>query len=389
MVRRLVTAYVLTLVALQFVALVLLVWRLTPGYRRTPPVRPLPNGLDDTSVTVLVASLNEVARIRPCLEGLLRQGAPLREVYVIDSHSTDGTRAVVEEFARRDARIHLVSDPPLPEGWIGKVWALQHGLSLASSEWILGVDADTEAEPGMVAAVVDAARAHDLEVVSFSPRFDGQTHGERWLQPSMLITLVYRFGAPTGRPRADRVMANGQCFLARRGVLLRHGGYARARQSFADDATLARAFAKDGERVGFLDGRLLYRVRAYSGARQMWREWGRSFDLTDATSAVRQVTDVAFILLVQGIPLLIWIGWFAFGRGTPAIGPLRVLLGVNGVLLGIRALMTFAISGSYEKRGPLFWLSPLSDPLAAFRLVLSSARRPRTWRGRAYGRKTA
>ncbi|MEP7347095.1 MAG: glycosyltransferase family 2 protein, partial [Gemmatimonadaceae bacterium] len=273
-------------------------------------------------------------------------------------------------------------DPPLPAQWIGKVWALQHGLSLASGEWVLGMDADTEAEPGMVAAVVEAARTRQLDVVSFSPRFDGQTHGERWLQPSMLLTLVYRCGAPTDHPHPDQLMANGQCFLARREVLLRHGGYELARRSFADDVTLARALAARGERVGFLDGSLIYRVRSYANARQMWREWGRSFDLTDATTSFRQIIDVVYILLVQGLPLPITLA-FALSA-APAMGVMRALLWVNGALLGIRVLMTLAIAGSFVRRGPFFWLSPLSDPLAALRLVLSSARRPRNWRGRAY-----
>lgn len=378
------TRFAIALALLQSAALVVLLRRLAPGYKRTPAVPPLPNGILDTSVTVLVPSLNEAGRIRPCLEGLLRQGLPLRDVYVIDSNSTDGTQAVVEEFARRDSRIHLEIDPPLPEGWIGKVWALQHGLALASGEWVLGMDADTEAEPGMVAAVVNAARAHRLDVVSFSPRFDGQSHGERWLQPSMLITLVYRLGAPTARPRFSRLMANGQCFLARREALLRHGGYELARRSFADDVTLARALAARGERVGFLDGHLLYRVRAYANARQMWREWGRSFDLTDATTSLQQFLDVVFIVLVQALPAPIVIAWLALSGGAPAMGPLHALLWVNGALLGIRALMTPAIARSFARRGAFFWLSPLSDPLAALRLVLSSARRPRRWRGRAY-----
>lgn len=376
--------FVVVLALLQSAALAVLLSRLAPGYRRTPPVAPLPNGIDDTSVTVIVTSLNEVTRIRPCLDGLAGQGAPMREVVVVDSDSTDGTRAVVEEFVHRDSRFRLVSDPPLPEGWIGKVWALQHGLSLASGEWVLGVDADTAAEPGMVAAVVTAARTHQLDVVSFSPRFDGQTHAERWLQPSMLITLVYRLGAPSDRPRPDRVMANGQCFLARRDALLRHGGYELARQSFADDVTLARAMARHGERVGFLDGRRLYRVRSYASVRHMWREWGRSFDLTDATTPLRQFLDVMLILLVQGLPLPILLAWFTLAGRAPIGGPMRLLLGINGVLFAIRALMTFAIADSFTQRGVFFWLSPLSDPLAALRLALSSVRRPRRWRGRAY-----
>src|SRR5512143_450892 len=99
---------------MQLAALAVLVVRLAPGYRRPRPVSPLPNGLTTTTVTAVVPSLNEARRIGPCLEGLARQGAPLLEVLVVDSASTDGTRELVEQYAARDPRIRLVTDPPLP-----------------------------------------------------------------------------------------------------------------------------------------------------------------------------------------------------------------------------------------------------------------------------------
>ena len=44
--------------------------------------------------------------------------------------------------------------------------------------------------------------AEGRDVVSFAPRFAGMTAAEQWLQPSMLLTLVYRFGAAGRRRRA-------------------------------------------------------------------------------------------------------------------------------------------------------------------------------------------
>jgi dolichol-phosphate mannosyltransferase len=332
---------------------------------------------------VLVPTLNEAGRLAPCLEGLRRQGDPVREIIVVDSNSTDDTRAVVEAGGALDERVRLVNDPPIPAGWVGKMWALQHGLSLARGEWVLGVDADTEGEPGMVAGAVAAAQAAGLEVVSFSPRFADQTAAEQWLQPSMLLTLVYRFGAPAPHTPPDRVMANGQCFLARRDVLERHGGFAAARASFSDDVTLARHFARAGVRVGFLDGSRLYRVRSYASLGEMWREWGRSFDLRDATTPGRHWLDVVYVLLVQGAPLLL-LATAILVPGFTSAPAARALAWLNTALLTIRVLMTFGIAGAYERRSAGFWLSPLSDPLAALRLVLSSLRRPSAWRGRRY-----
>jgi dolichol-phosphate mannosyltransferase len=380
-------APVLILALLQTAALMLLVARLSSGRHREPPVDPPAadrRAPDEPLVSVILPTLNEAHRLGPCLAGLAAQGTVLYEVIVVDSSSTDGTVDLVRSVAAMDPRFRVVHDPPLPDGWVGKVWALQCGLGEARGPWVLGVDADTSPKPGVVAAVVDAALVRGLDVVSFSPRFAGMTPMEQWLQPSMLLTLVYRFGAAgRRRPAPDTVMANGQCFLARRDVLLRHGGYELARASWADDVTLARALARRGAAVGFLDGSRLFDVRAYSGAAEMWREWGRSFDLSDATSRGRQWGDVAFITLVQAAP---WIVLALVVTGAIAVTTVaaKLLVGVSLVLAVLRALMLFALAASYEHRTAGYWLSPLSDPLAALRLLLSTLFRPGSWRGRRF-----
>ncbi|HEX6052388.1 MAG TPA: glycosyltransferase [Gemmatimonadaceae bacterium] len=368
----------------QVAALLVLLGRLRGGRRRAPPVEPLPAGLTDTTVSVLLPTLNEGHRIAPCLDGLHRQGPPLSEVIVIDSGSTDDTRAQVDAMRARDGRFRLIDDRPLPPGWIGKVWALERGRAHATGEWLLGVDADTEPLPGLVAGVVAAARRDRLDVVSFSPRFADMTPAEQWVQPALLTTLTYRTGAAGGQGTApDRVLANGQCFLARRAVLDAGGGYAPARSSFSDDVTLARYYAAQGYRVGFLDGSRLYRVRSYESLGQMWREWGRSIDLRDSTTPGRLALDVALLTLVQAAPLPCLVALALDGSdGRP--GVIAAASIVNGLLLLIRVLMLLALRHSYDRAGLTFWLSPLADPLAVLRVAVSAVRRPTRWRGRAY-----
>src|SRR5919107_900559 len=128
------------LVVAQAAALVLLLVRLQGGRRRLPPVPPIRDGAADTTVTVLLPTLNEGRRIGPCLAGLPQQGAPLAEVIVIDSGSTDDTRAQVQTIRAIDDRFRLIDDRPLPDGWVGKVWALEQGRRVATGEWLLGID---------------------------------------------------------------------------------------------------------------------------------------------------------------------------------------------------------------------------------------------------------
>jgi dolichol-phosphate mannosyltransferase len=372
--------------------MLLLLVRLMPGRTRRPPIAPRLTPRTDTTVTVVVATLNEAKRIGPCLNGLMAQTEPMLEVLVVDSRSTDGTRELVEAASARDPRIRLVTDDPLPAGWVGKVWALETGLRQAKGDWVLGIDADTVPAPGLVGAVVDAVEKDGYDVASFSPQFRDQTSAERFVQPAMLVTLVYRCGAAGAtQPPPDRVLANGQCFVARRALLEQHGGYAPARASFCDDVTLARHLASHGARVGFLDGSKIIQVSAYVSLAEMWREWGRSFDLKDATPTWRRWVDVALVWSAQALPLPMLLGLVAVlaSMGWPAadnahVMLLEALVLVNASALMVRLMMLVALRQSYAERGWPFWLSWLSDIAAAWRLTLSTARTPTRWRGRQY-----
>ncbi|MFM7424702.1 MAG: 2'-O-glycosyltransferase CruG [Elainella sp.] len=387
-----VSSLALLLLSLQIPAAAVLLARLLQGPSRHPALKPQPATPDLLGkVSIVVPTLNEAARIQPCLEGLGKQGYEVREVIVVDSRSTDGTPDLVKAVQQRDPRFRLVTDDPLPADWVGRPWALHTGLmqSSAQSEWILGIDADTQPQPGLVASLIATAEQQGYDLVSLSPRFILKDLAELWLQPALLITLVYRFGASGSDPDGpERVMANGQCFLCRRSLLMALGGYSSARRSFCDDVTLARHAAQAGAKVGFLDGAKVLKVRMYEGALETWREWGRSLDLKDAASAAQKWGDLLFLTAVQAAPLpLVLVGLACLGLGIHTL-PVLILLGLNALLLLIRFALILAISPSYDLTQAVatwpFWLSPLADPLAVYRILLSSLRQPTQWRGRQY-----
>jgi dolichol-phosphate mannosyltransferase len=66
-------------------------------------------------------------------------------------------------------------------------------------------------------------------------------------------------------------------------------------------------------------------------------------------------------------------------------GPLAAAaLALNAALVGVRVGVLVATRRSYAERGLPYWLSVTADPAAATRLVLSTVRRPRAWRGREF-----
>jgi dolichol-phosphate mannosyltransferase len=375
---------------LQVPATLVLLKRLSTARDRTAPLLPLEASAEDLArlnpqVSIVIPTLNEIDRLPTCLEGLRDQAA--KEIIVVDSRSQDGTPEYVQKLQKDfPIPLKLITDDPLPDGWVGRPWALHTGFlnSDPTSEWVLGIDADTLPQKGLVASFVEKATADNFDIVSLSPKFILKTAGEQWLQPALLITLIFRFGATGDRNQftEKRVMANGQCFLSKRAKLVELNGYELAKSSFCDDVTLARAAAQRGAKVGFLDGAALMQVRMYTSMRETWREWGRSLDLKDASTPRQTFVDCLFLTAVQGLPLPLLIA-IALWQPVPSL-LMNILFWLNAFLVFIRCLLVFGIRTSYTEVGFWFWLSPLADPLAVIRIWISALTKPKSWRGRTY-----
>ncbi|MGL5035030.1 MAG: 2'-O-glycosyltransferase CruG [Microcystaceae cyanobacterium] len=383
----------LLLLSLQIPATFVLLSRLVKGATRHPPLLPEKATPEmQGKVSVIIPTLNEVERLGPCLTGLEKQTEEVREILVVDSRSQDGTRELVQKQAQRDGRFKLLTDDPLPSDWVGRPWALNYGFRQSSpeSDWILGIDADTQPQAGLIPSLLNVATTEGYDLLSLSPQFILKSPGEWWLQPALLMTLLYRFdSAGVKNQQPERVMANGQCFLCRRSVLEALDGYQVAARSFCDDVTLARYAAQRGYKVGFFDGAKVIKVRMYEGIQETWQEWGRSLDLKDASSRTQLWGDVILLTLVQGLPLPLLIGFgMAKFLGMDFLF-LTAAIALNLFLLLIRCALLLAVYPSYYFTKPwpslfYFLLSPFADPLAVLRIYLSARQQPKQWRGRVY-----
>ena len=344
--------------AMQAAAAAVVLARLARGRRRLPP---LAAATPSRRVSVVVPARDEERRIRPCLVAL-RDDPGVGEVIVVDDRSDDGTAALARSLGAR-----VVEGAELPAGWVGKPWALQQGLEAATGEVVVSLDADARPRPGLAGAL-DGALA-EADWVTCGPRFVCETPGERWLHPSMLAGLVYRFG-PSDVPQAPRVVANGQCTAVVRERLLAAGGYRLAAGHMTDDAALARGLARDGWRVAFRDASGLLEVKMHDSAAEVWREWGRSLALPGVERRAWQLADLAVVWLAMALPVL------RAARGRPTR--------LDVALLALRLALLGGLRGAYARRGAAFWLSPLADPATAVCLTLAVLRPRREWRGRTY-----
>ena len=335
------------------------------------------------SIAVVVPVLNEVLRLAPCLDGLIGAGPDVREILVVDGGSTDGTHALVARYAALDPRVRAIDAAPIPADWNGKAWGLECGLRASSPKatWIATIDADVRPAADLCARMATHAVHADVPALSIATRQELGDLGEGLLHPAMLTTLVYRYGLPGNvATRVADVQANGQCFLARRDVLLATDAFARARASICEDVTAARILVRAGHRVGFYEAGDLVVVRMHANWRETWTNWPRSLTLRDELTPGLTVVGLAEIAFVQALPLALVLGLAPISNATPSA---HVLFLTNVIFLMMRLGVLAGTYRAYRKPPWTYWLSPLADLPVTFALISSALRRRHTWRGRA------
>ena len=133
--------------------------------RRVPSLEGLreePRGLWPR-VSVVMTARNEEAELEAAMQARLADDYPNLELVLVEDRSTDGTAEIAARLATSDARMKLLHITELPQGWLGKLNAMQHGYRATTGEWLLFSDADVTVAPGVLRRVVAHCERHDID----------------------------------------------------------------------------------------------------------------------------------------------------------------------------------------------------------------------------------
>ena len=351
------------------------------GWLRVPTLTeppPLP------ALSVIVPARNEERSIARCVQSLLAQRNVDVELIVVDDRSQDRTRTILAALAAEYPALRVVDGAPLPDGWVGKPWALVQGARVAHNPWLLFTDADTWHAPDACASTLAFALAHGADALTLGTYQELGSWGERAVLPTMLGLILIATGsmAELNDPYdCEHALANGQYVLVSRQAYDHLGGHEAVRGELVEDVEFARRLKRDGRyRLLVAGAGKLVRVRMYHSLHELWNGFTKNV-YAGARGDLRTLLGMAASLaLVSVVPAALALEAVVRRR------PCRAAEAVLALGMGMAAQARGSAAAGLPRRWAL--LAPVGYGVCAA-VVLNSTWRVRSgrgveWRGRRY-----
>ena len=218
--------------------------------------------VDLSDVTVLIPARNEADVIKQTVQAVVRQGQGIG-IVIVDDHSTDNTAEIAQSLGISNLRI--VRAAALPEGWTGKLWALEQGRQHITTPLMLLLDADIVLDAGIIQAMRDKMSGDNRQFISLMAWLRMDNLWEKWLMPAFIFffKLLYPFRIANSNFKGIAAAAGG-CILLETRVIETLGGFGVLRDALIDDCTLAKRVKQSGFRTWMGLTKSIHSMRPYS-----------------------------------------------------------------------------------------------------------------------------
>ncbi len=229
---------------------------------------------DLSQLTILIPARNEEAVIGKTLRGLAGQDPSLK-ILLIDDQSSDRTSAIALEQGLSNLRV--IPGEALPEGWSGKLWALEQGRQRVDTELILLLDADIYLQPGTLHTLLAKFESEGLDMLSLMASLRMQGAWEKLLMPAFIFffKLLYPFRL-SNSPSQHIAAAAGGVILVKRQLLEQLGAFACLRGNLIDDCALARKIKNCGGKTWIGLTHSAISLRSYDRLDVIWEMVART-----------------------------------------------------------------------------------------------------------------
>jgi len=223
---------------------------------------------DLSDVTVVIPARDEAEVIETTLSGLVEQGEGLR-IILVDDNSRDGTSEKAKKV--KGLNLQIIPGEALPDGWSGKLWALDQGIRNVKTKLTLLLDADIHLGQGVIASLKKVIVNDDRQLVSVMASLKMENFWEKLLLPAFIyfFKMIYPFKLAKSRFRQFASAAGG-CILLETRLLDEIGGLVSIKTAVIDDCTLAQKIKQRGHRLWIGQSREVDSSRSYTHLRDIW-----------------------------------------------------------------------------------------------------------------------
>lgn len=313
--------------------------------------------VDAPSVSVLLPCYNEGLNVDETVQHLFKQNYPDMEVVAINDGSRDDTLARLTALAATHPRLTVLDQPNQ-----GKASAMNHGLSRARGEIIVGIDGDAILDYDAVGFMV----SHFLS----SPRVSGVTGNPRVRTRSTAIGKIQtgEFSAIIGLiKRAQRIYGmvftiSGVICAFRRQALEEIGGWST--DMITEDIDVSWRLQLAGGQVRYEPRAMCWvlmpeTLRGLYKQRLRWAQGGGEVFLRYFTQTMRWRNRRFWILMLEYIVSVIWcysvlvlmLAWLVTTLLSPWSFPVAAgMLSYFGSLLVFISFIQFSVSFYIDSR---------------------------------------
>ncbi|MCX5783372.1 MAG: glycosyltransferase family 2 protein [Elusimicrobia bacterium] len=228
-----------------------------------------PDNADYPKVSIIVPVRDEADGLAEAFSSKLSSDYPDFEIIAINDRSSDGTGKIIDELSQKDKRVKAVHIKNLPQGWLGKLNAMNAGCSFAGGEWLLFSDADVNISPDALKKAVCYARQNNLDHLSVMPQMWSSCFAIDVLFLSMLELTTRWASWNSENSHKNSAVGIGAFNMVRRRVFEKTPGFEYLKLEVIDDMGLALMMKQSGAKGASLHGKNCVGLYFYKSLKEL------------------------------------------------------------------------------------------------------------------------
>lgn len=299
------------LILFLYVALVIV---FITGWVRTPYFSVEKHKTAEQNISVVVACRNEESNLKKLLDALQNQSVKNFELILVNDHSTDATRAIMDSEQSKFQNVIIVD----AEGF-GKKQAVKQAIGIAKGELIVTTDADCMPETTWIETILQFQQRFPSDLIICPVKISSDNTLFSKLQELEFATLVASGAGASGA--AMPIMCNGANLAFTKKAWLESQNDLHEEEISGDDVFLLLAIKKRKGTIRFLKSTNAFvstpaspTIKSFVRQRKRWASKSTAYSdwqIILTACVVLAISVFSIVLIV--LSFFNWIYLLAFG----------------------------------------------------------------------------